>query len=163
MALGHTFGNVLRVLDATVFEHCFRQWIANLMRTVEGVVAFDGKTIRGAKDGANTTLHMVSAYSTALGVSLRQEGSAEKGNKLAAIKTLLETLVLKGCIVTLDVLGCQTEIAEKIIAQGGDYVLVVKNNQKNLSDAIVDFFDTVEAFDYRAIDVQKRGLTRQKS
>jgi len=154
-----TFGDVFRVLDATVFEHCFRQWIASIVGVVEGVVAFDGKTVRGSKDGANTALHMVSAYATALGVSLGQEGSVGKGNELAAIKVLLDVLVLKGCIVTMDALGCQTEIAEKIVAQGGDYVLAVKDNQKNLSDAIVDFFDTAEAFNYRAIDVQKRTLT----
>ena len=141
-----TFGDVFLVLDATVFEHCFRHWIASIVGTVEGVVAFDGKTVRGSKNGANTALHMVSAYATALGVSLGQEGSAGKGNELAAIKALLNTMVLKGCIVTLDALGCQTEIAEKIVAQGGDYVLAVKDNQKNLSDALVDFFETAEAF-----------------
>ncbi|EKE17838.1 MAG: transposase IS4 family protein [uncultured bacterium] len=65
-------------------------------------------------------------------------------------------MVLKGCIVTLDALGCQTEVAEKIVTRGGDYVLAVKNNQKNLSEAIVDFFTTAEAFDFRHIDVQKR-------
>ena len=89
-----TFGEVFRVLDATVFERCFRQWIASLIGVAEGVVAFDGKTVRGSTDGPNTALHMVSAYATALGVSLGQEGSAGKGNELAAIKGLLRTLVL---------------------------------------------------------------------
>jgi len=151
-----TFGEVFRVLDATVFERCFRQWIASIVGVAQGVVAFDGKTVRGSKDGPNTALHMVSAYATTLGVSLGQEGTAGKGNELAAIKALLDTLVLKGCIVTMDALGCQTEVAEKIIAQGGDYVLAVKDNQKNLSQAIVEFFDTAAAFDFRNIDVQKR-------
>jgi predicted transposase YbfD/YdcC len=150
-----TFGEVFRVLDAAVFERCFRQWVASIVGVAEGVVAFDGKTVRGSKDGANTALHMVSAYASALGVSLGQEGSAGKGNELAAIKALLDTLVLKGCIVTLDALGCQTQIAEKIVAQGGDYVLAVKDNQKNLSEAVVEFFDTAEAFDFRNIEVQK--------
>lgn len=151
-----TFGEVFRILDAKVFESCFRQWIASIVGVVEGVVAFDGKTIRGSKDGPNTALHMVSAYATALGVSLGQEGSAGKGNELAAIKALLDTLVLKGCIVTMDALGCQTEVAEKIVAQGGDYVLAVKDNQKNLAEAIVEFFETAEAHDFRHIDVQQR-------
>jgi predicted transposase YbfD/YdcC len=57
--------------------------------------------------------------------------------------------------VTLDALGCQTEVVEKIVAQGGDYVLAVKDNQKNLSQAIVEFFDTAAAFDFRNIAVQK--------
>ena len=151
-----TFGEVFRVLDAKVFESCFRQWIAGIVGVVEGVVAFDGKTLRGSKDGPNTALHMVSAYATALGVSLGQEGSAGKGNELAAIKALLDTLVLKGCIVTMDALGCQTDVAAKIVAQGGDYVLAVKDNQKHLSQAVVEFFGTAEAFDFRNIEVQKR-------
>src|ERR1035437_5495865 len=155
MALGHTFGKVFRVLDAKVFESCFRQWIANIVGVVKGVVALDGKTVRGSKDGPNTALHMVSAYATELGVSLGQEGTAGKGNELAAIKALLDTLVLKGCIVTMDALGCQTEVVEKIVTQGGDYVLAVKDNQKNLSQAIVEFFDTAIAFDFRHIAVQK--------
>jgi predicted transposase YbfD/YdcC len=150
-----TFGKVFRVLDATVFERCFRQWIASVVGVVEGVVAFDGKTLRGSTDGPNTALHMVSAYATALGVSLGQEGAAGKGNELAAIRALLETLVLKGCIVTMDALGCQTDVAEKIIARGGDYVLAVKDNQKNLSEAIVEFFDTARALDFRNIGVQQ--------
>ena len=156
-----TFGKVFRVLDAAVFESCFREWIASLVGAAKGVVAFDGKTVRGSKDGPNTALHMVSAYATALGVSLGQEGTAGKGNELAGIKALLDTLVLKGCIVTMDALGCQTDVAEKIVAQGGDYVLAVKNNQKNLSQAIVEFFDTAAALDFRHIDVQKRSLTEK--
>lgn len=151
-----TFGAVFRVLDAKVFESCFRQWIAGIVGIAQGVVAFDGKTVRGSKDGPNTALHMVSAYAAELRVSLGQEGAAGKGNELAAIKALLETLVLKGCIVTMDALGCQIEVAEKIVAQGGDYVLAVKDNQKNLSQAIVEFFATAEALDFRNLDVQKR-------
>ena len=151
-----TFGEVFRVLDATVFEKCFRQWVGSIVGAAQGVVALDGKTVRGSKDGPNTALHMVSAYASTLGVSLGQEGTAGKGNELAATKALLDTLVLKGCIVTLDALGCQTEIAEKVLAQGADYVLAVKDNQKNLSQAIVEFFGTAEAFDFRNIEVQKR-------
>lgn len=152
-----TFGEVFRVLDAGVFERCFRAWIGSIVGVAKGVVALDGKTLRGSKDGQNTAMHMVSAYATALGVSLGQEGSAGKGNELAAIKSLLETLVLKGCIVTMDALGCQTEVAAKIIARGGDYVLAVKDNQKNLAEAVTEFFTTAEAFDFRNIEVQKRS------
>ena len=151
-----TFGDVFRVMDGTVFETCFRQWIAGLVGVVKGVVALDGKTVRGSQDGANTTLHLVSAYATELGVSLGQEGVTGKGNELAAIRALLDTLVLKGCIVTMDALGCQTDITEKIIAQGGDYVLAVKNNQKTLSQAIVEFFDTAEEFGFHNIALQQR-------
>lgn len=156
-----TFGKVFRVLDATVFESCFRRWIDSVVGAAKGVVAFDGKTVRGSKDGPNTAIHMVSAYATELGVSLGQEGTAGKGNELAAIKSLLDTLALKGCIVTIDALGCQTDVADKIIAQGGDYVLAVKDNQKNLAEAIVEFFDDAKAFDFRNIAVQK-GIWLEK-
>ena len=151
-----TFGEVFRILDAKAFERCFRQWIGSIVGVVEGVVAFDGKTLRGSKDGPNTALHMVTAYATELGVSLGQEGSAGKGNELVAIKLLLDTLVLKGCIVTMDALGCQTEVAEKVVSQGGDYVLAVKGNQKGLAEAITEFFETAEASDFRCMDVQQR-------
>jgi len=153
--LAKRFGCWTRRLS-TVFENCFRSWIASIVGVVESVVALDGKTVRGSKDGPNTALHMVSAYATELGVSLGQEGTTGKGNELTAIRALLDTLVLKGCIVTMDALGCQTDVAGKIVAQGGDYVLAVKDNQKTLSQAIVEFFATAEALDFRHIDVQKR-------
>jgi predicted transposase YbfD/YdcC len=151
-----TFGKVFRVLDAAVFERCFRRWVASIVGVAQGVVAFDGKTVRGSKDGPNTALHMVSAYACELGVSLGQEGTAGKGNELAAIKALLDTLVLKGGIVTLDALGCQTEVAAKIVAQSADYVLAVKENQKSLSQAIVGFFTAAEASEWLNIAVQER-------
>jgi predicted transposase YbfD/YdcC len=100
----------------------------------------------------------------------RQEAFAEvkaghrgsgKGNELAAIRALLDALVLKGCIVTRDALGCQTAIAEKIVSQGGDYVWAVKDNQGNLSAAMVDFFATAEALNDRSIDGQQQVWTEK--
>lgn len=135
-----TFARVFRVLDAAVFERCFRSWIAALVGVVEGVVAVDGKTLRGSQDGANSALHMVSAYATASGLCLGQEGTRGKGHELAGIKALLDTLMLKGCIVTIDALGCQTEVAHKIVERGGDYLLAVKDNQPSLADALREFF-----------------------
>mgnify|MGYP001005794252 CR=1 FL=1 len=150
-----TFGKVFRVLDATVFESCFRRWVDGIVGVAKGVVALDGKTVRGSKDGPNTAIRRVSAYATEWGVSLGQEGTAGKGHELAAIKASLETLVLKGGVVTIDALGCQTDVAERIIAQGGDYVLAVKENQKHLSEAIIEFFDDAKAFDFRNLPVQQ--------
>lgn len=135
-----TFGRVFRLLDAKVFETCFRSWIAGLVGIVQGVIAFDGKTVCGSQDGHNTALHLVSAFATASGLSLGQEGVRGKGHEIAAIKRLLDVLTLKGCIVTLDALGCQTEIAQKIIDRGGDYLLAVKDNQETLADALREFF-----------------------
>jgi predicted transposase YbfD/YdcC len=91
---------------------------------------------------------MISAYATDSGLCLAQEGTQGKGKELSGIKTLLETLTLKGCIVTIDALGCQTEIAEKIRARGGDYLLAVKDNQPNLVEALKEFFAEGEALGF---------------
>jgi predicted transposase YbfD/YdcC len=139
-----TFGRVFRLLDATVFESSFRQWISSLVGAVQGVIAIDGKTICGSQDGHNTALHMVSAYVTRSGLCLAQEGVRGKGNEIPAIKALLETLYLKDCIVTIDAIGCQTDIAQKILDQGGDYLLSVKDNQESLAQALRDFFETTD-------------------
>ncbi len=135
-----TFGRVFRVLDATVFEQSFRNWVSGLVGVIEGAVALDGKTVCGSRDGENTALHMVSAYATASGLCLGQEGTRGKGNEIAAIKALLDTLALKGCIVTIDAIGRQTEIAQQIVDRGGDYLLAVKDNQGKLADALREFF-----------------------
>ena len=135
-----TFGRLFRLLDAQVFEACFRAWISDLAGVVAGVVAIDGKTACGSRDGHNTALHTVSAYATASGLCLGQEHTRGKGHEISAIKALLDTLALKGCIVTIDAIGCQTEIARKILDRGGDYLLAVKDNQKDLADALREFF-----------------------
>ena len=150
-----TFGRVFRVLDATVFEQCFRSWIAGLVGVVDGVIALDGKTVCGSRDGENTALHMVSAFATASGLCLGQEGARGKGNEIAAIKALLGTLTLKGCIVTIDAIGCQTEIAQKIADQGGDYLLAVKDNQGNLANALRDFFGDADAGGFGVLPVSR--------
>jgi predicted transposase YbfD/YdcC len=136
-----TFGRVFRLLDAVVFEHCFRNWIVDIAGAAKGVIALDGKTLCGSRDGKNTALHMVSAFATESGLCLGQEGTRGKGNEIMGIKMLLDTLTLKDCIVTIDAIGCQTEIAEKIVARGGDYLLAVKENQGNLFESIHEFFD----------------------
>lgn len=99
-------------------------------RRCGGVVAIDGKTACGSRDGHNSALHTISAYATASGLCLAREHTRGKGNEIPAIKALLDTLTLKRCIVTIDAIGCQTEIARKILDQGGDYLLAVKDNQK---------------------------------
>lgn len=150
-----TFGRVFRLLDAKEFETCFRDWIKEIVGVVEGVVAFDGKTARGSQDGPNTALHMISAYATVSGLCLAQEGVRGKGREIEGIKALLETLMLKGCIVTIDALGCQTEIAQKILERGGDYLLAVKENQPNLAEALREFFDEGETGGYGRLPVSR--------
>ena len=148
-----TFGRVFRLLDAKVFEACFRDWISGLAGVVAGVVAIDGKTACGSRDGHNTALHTISAYATASGLCLGQEHTRGKGNEIPAIKALLDTLALKGCIVTIDAIGCQTEIAQKILDRGGDYLLAVKDNQKDLADALREFFADGETWGFGSLPV----------
>jgi predicted transposase YbfD/YdcC len=149
-----TFGNVFRVLDPAAVESCFREWIGGRVGVVRDIIALDGKTARGSKDGKNSPLHLVSAYATSLKLTLGQEGSVGKGNELKAIRALLDVLVLDGCIVTLDALGCQTDVAAAIVDRGGDYVLSVKGNQKGLAETVDDFFVTGEKLGWRGVDIQ---------
>ena len=150
-----TFGRLFRLLDAKVFEACFREWISVLAGVVAGVVAIDGKTACGSRDGHNTALHTVSAYATASGLCLGQEHTRGKGHEIPAIKALLDTLALKGCIVTIDAIGCQTEIARKILDRGGDYLLAVKDNQKDLADALREFFADGEPRGFGSLPVSR--------
>jgi predicted transposase YbfD/YdcC len=136
-----TFGRVFSLLDGAVFERCFRQWISGVVGAAAGVVAIDGKTLCGSRDEGEAALHMVSAFATDSGVCLGQEGTCGKGHEIAGMRTLLGALTLKGCIVTIDALGCQKEIAAQIVEAGGDYVLAVKDNQGGLSEAVQEFFD----------------------
>jgi predicted transposase YbfD/YdcC len=150
-----TFSRVFRLLEAKVFEACFREWIGSLVGAVTGVVAIDGKTACGSKDGHNTALHTISAYATASGLCLAQEHTRGKGNEIPAIKALLDTLALKGCIVTIDAIGCQTEIAQKILDRGGDYLLAVKDNQETLANAVREFFAEGEAAGFGSLPVSR--------
>ena len=150
-----TFGRVFRLLDAKVFEHCFRSWISGLIGVVEGVVAIDGKSACGSRDGSGSALHTISAYATESGLCLAQEHTQNTGHEIPAIKALLDTLALKGCIVTIDAIGCQREIAQKILDRGGDYLLVVKDNQKGLSNALREFFEEGERADFGALPIGK--------
>jgi predicted transposase YbfD/YdcC len=119
-------------------------WITALHELTDGqIVAIDGKTLRRSFDAASgkAALHMVSAWATANCVSLGQVAVDAKSNELTAIPKLLETIEISGCLVTIDAMGCQTEIAQKIVDAGADYVLAVKRNQPTLHEGIKDFFD----------------------
>ena len=129
-----TFERVFRKLDAKAFEERFLSWVQNTFQVTEGqVVAIDGKSLRGSgASGGKGHLHLVSAWATANGISLGQRKVKNKSNEITAIPGLLNLLLLKGCIVTIDAMGCQTDIAERIIQGQADYVLAVKGNQGTL-------------------------------
>ena len=140
-----TIGRFFRLVDPKAFEACFSQWMCMVTEKVQGVIAVDGKTICNSGDaftGAKAT-HIVTAFAAENDIILGQLRTAEKSNEITAIPELLKTLALKGCIVTIDAMGCQTAIAERIQAQKGDYVLGLKGNQGRLHAEAVNFFDQV--------------------
>jgi predicted transposase YbfD/YdcC len=136
-----TFGDVFSVLDPEQFAEAFIGWM-QMIATVSGVIALDGKTIRRSFDKAlgTSAIHMVSAWSAANRLVLGQVKVDDKSNEITALPRLLELLVIKGCLVTIDAMGCQTEIAAQIVAQGGDYLLAVKKNQKHLFEDVAHLF-----------------------
>jgi predicted transposase YbfD/YdcC len=147
-----TFGRVFALLDATVFEQCFIGWMRSVCRAFEGMqVALDGKTVRRSQASGHKAIHLVSAYAHGLGVTLGQVKTAEKSNEITAIPALLEALLLRGCVVTIDAMGCQKAIAAKIVQQESDYALMVKNNQPGLAAAIEGFFSAAERTGYAEV------------
>jgi predicted transposase YbfD/YdcC len=138
-----TFGRVFARLDPAALLTCIQAWLKAFRQTVDKeLVAIDGKTLRGSFDTAagQNPLHLVSAWATEARLVLGQVAVDAKSNEITAIPVLLELLDLKGCIVTVDAMGCQKEIAAAIRAREADYVLAVKDNQPNLHQAIHDAF-----------------------
>jgi predicted transposase YbfD/YdcC len=131
-------GDILAVLDAEQFQRCFVAWVAALTGTPEGVIAIDGKTARrsGQKRKGHPPIHMVSAFAARQRLVLGQLKVAEKSNEITAIPRLLEMLAIEGAIITIDAMGCQREIAQKIIDKKADYVLALKGNQGTLRDDV---------------------------
>jgi len=138
-----TFSRLFRLLDPEQFRTVFQQFMARFSETVQGVIAIDGKVLRRSFDRASnkSALHMVSAWGCDQRMVLAQIATDAKSNEITAVPKLLEMLSLKGTIVTADALNCQREIAQKIVDQGGDYVLALKGNQGTLHDDVVTYFD----------------------
>lgn len=137
-----TFGRLFGLIDPEEFEAAFRRWVGAVLPTLgtEAVVAIDGKTSRRTGKVGATPLHLVSAFAAGAGLVLGQRATAVKSNEKTAIPELLATLALEGCIVTIDAMGTQANIAQAIRDRGADYILAVKDNQPTLADAMRDFF-----------------------
>ena len=151
-----TFRRVFSLLRPEAFEECFRAWVASMRQMLPGeIVAIDGKSSRRSHDrGAGLgALHLVSAWAADNRLVLAQVATEQKSNEITAIPRLLELLVLKGCIVTIDAMGCQTKIAEQIIDAGADYVLALKGNQSTLAEEVEDAFIDADARDYADMEV----------
>jgi predicted transposase YbfD/YdcC len=143
-----TFGRVFARLDAQQFEACFAAW----MRTVAAVLpaqvmALDGKTVRRSHDrgAGKPALHLVSAWASANRLVLAQVAVDDHSNEITALPVLLRQLAVTGCLVTIDAMGCQVELAEQILEQQGDYVLALKDNQPTLFEEVIDTFTLARA------------------
>ena len=142
-------GDIFAALDAEQFQRCFVAWTASLIGVPEGVVAIDGKTARrsGGKAGKGA-IHMVSAFVASQRLVLGQVKVAEKSNEIVAIPKLLDMLVVEGAIITIDAMGCQRAIAQKIIDKKADYVFGLKGNQGSLREDVELFVTEQRAKDF---------------
>lgn len=148
-----TFGDVFSRLDPEQFQGCFVEWTQAVAALLPGeVVAIDGKTVRRSHDrsAGKQAIHLVSAWASANTLTLGQVKTEEKSNEITAIPRLLQMLELSGCLVTIDAMGCQKEIALGIVDRGADYLLALKENQGQLYQDVRDLF---EAGDGTGLDV----------
>jgi predicted transposase YbfD/YdcC len=146
-----TFGRVFAALDPNEFERCFLAWVQAAVAQTDGaVIAVDGKTVRRSHDrgAGKAAIHMVSAWASANRLVLGQVATDAKSNEITAIPALLDLLLLKGCIVTIDAMGCQRDIAAQIMAKGADYVLALKENQECLYHEAIHLFADATATEF---------------
>lgn len=144
-----TLSTVFRHLDGEAFSKAFIAWAETtrqrLGRGLGGVVAIDGKTVRGSKDRDGAALHLISAFCDDMAMVLGQRASSAKKNEIADIPQLLELLHIEGCIITIDAMGCQKAIAAKICDKNADYLLALKGNQGTLHEDVKLWFKDDEA------------------
>ncbi|WP_157979488.1 ISAs1 family transposase [Rhodoferax ferrireducens] len=143
-----TFGRVFQILDSQVLEQVCIQWLQSIAGQVEGVVAIDGKSLRGARCGKQSPLHIVSAWACQNSMLLGQVQTDKKSNEITAIPELLKLLSIQGCIVTIDAMGCQKAITKAIIDSEADYVLNLKSNHRHLHGQVASWFQENHETDF---------------
>ena len=148
-------GDILATLDAEAFQRCFVAWVAALIGVPEGVVAIDGKTVRRSKGVAKDAIHMVSAFAARQRLVLGQVKVADKANEIVAIPKLLDMLAIKGAVVTIDAMGCQRAIAQKIVDKKADYILALKGNQGALRRDVELFVAEQNAKDFKDTTISR--------
>jgi predicted transposase YbfD/YdcC len=149
-----TFGRVMSLIEPEEFGKCLGNWIREVFPTSgQGKIAIDGKTARRSHDRANgkAAIHVVSAWAVENHLILGQVKTEDKSNEIKAIPELLKTIDVDGCVVTIDAMGCQKEIAKQIVAQGGDYVLSLKGNQGNLHKDVELLFEKAKEDNYKGL------------
>jgi predicted transposase YbfD/YdcC len=141
-----TIERTMKWLDPVEFQRCFMAWAREIAVLKEGeVVAIDGKTSRGTKDGEKGPIHIVSAWARNNGIVLGQVKTSNKSNEITAIPELLDLLTIENCVVTIDAMGCQKDIVEKIVEKRADYVLALKGNQPSMYEDVKLFFQDIIA------------------
>jgi predicted transposase YbfD/YdcC len=135
-------GDIFAALDAEMFQRCFISWVASLTTLGADIIAIDGKTLRRSYQdgGAKAPIHMISAWSAKQNLVLGQKKVADKSNEITAIPELLDLLTIKGATITIDAMGCQRAIAQKIKDKDADYILALKGNQGSLRADVELFF-----------------------
>lgn len=168
-----TLADVLNAIDPELFNQCFMSWVEDLRDGAPDVIAIDGKTSRRTHDRGKDRkpLHLVSAWAAGQRLVLGQEATAEKSNEITAIPLLLDRLLLKGSIVTIDAMGTQVEIAEKIIEKEADYCLALKENRPALHAEVERYFadpkaegvTTCEAAekDHGRLEIRRHSVTSE--
>lgn len=156
-----TFGRVFALLDPQAFQESLLGWLTAVFDIKDAqVIAIDGKTARRSGDNrlGKKALHMVSAWATENSIVLGQVKTAEKSNEITAIPELLDMIDVEGATVTIDAMGCQREIVEKIVEKGGDYIIGLKKNQGKLYDRAVELFREVAGKQFDCVR-QRHKLT----
>ena len=148
-----TFERVFERIDPVAFQGCFRDWVKSVC-DVLGLkhIAIDGKTLCGSRSGKLKALHLVSAWAADNQLTLGQVATDEKSNEITAIPQLLDLLSIEGAFVTIDAMGCQKDIAAKIVDRGGDYLLTVKENQPTLYADIQNSFIRAHDTNFAGLD-----------
>ncbi len=152
-----TFNRIICLIDAGQFQQSFVDWANDVRSGIENpatqteesdkdVISVDGKAVCNSRDNSTgkKAIHMVSALSSQYGLVLGQQKCYEKSNEITAIPALLNMLLIEGAVITIDAMGCQRDIAKKIITRKADYILALKANQKNLQDEVIDLFEKVK-------------------
>lgn len=150
-----TISRVFARLEPSKLQECFVSWVKAVAQLSEGeVIAIDGKSVRHSYDKGKgpSAIHMVSAWASENRLALGQVKVADKSNEITAIPQLLDILDIQGCIVTIDAMGAQKEIAKQITEQGADYVLSLKGNQGNLHEDVQQLFDWASKTDFKDIE-----------
>lgn len=165
------FRRVLATLKPDAFQACFTMWLTalrNAAADATGIerptLAIDGKTLRRSHDRSRSlgALHSVSVWASEFGLTLAQVATEEKSNEITAIPTLLSLVDIQGAIITIDAMGTQTAIAEKIIDEGGDYVLALKGNQGTLHDGVIDYVHAQIKTDFQGIGARRHDTWEKK-